>query len=99
MNSKILQVLAVIVEGLFSGKCDSCRNWRSCAERSEGRTASAGEDETRKENTPVCPVLHWLDGIRSEGPEAQKTSEGGALGDIVQTRPFHPISRVGNQDS
>ncbi len=100
MSSKILQVLAVIVEGLFSGKCDSCRNWRSCAaERSEGKTGSPDNDATRKENTLVCPVLHWLDGIGSHGSEGQKTSERGALGDIVQARPFHPISRVGNQDS
>ncbi len=89
MSRKILQVLAVIMEGLFSGKCDSCRSWKSCAERREGKTGSAG-DETSKENTLVCPVFHWLDGIRSDEPEGPKTSEGGAFGDIVQTRPFHP---------
>ncbi len=90
MNSKILQVLAVIVEGLFSGKCDSCRDWKSCAERRERKNGSPGDDKSRQKNTLICPVFHWLDGIRSDEPEGPKTSEGDAFGDIVQTRPFHP---------
>ncbi len=72
MNSKILQVLAVIVEGLFSGKCDSCRDWKTCAERRERKKGSPGNDESRQENTLICPVFHWLDGIRNDAPEDQK---------------------------
>ena len=61
MSRRIFRILEVIVEGLFSAKCDSCHYWRRCPALREPKPEWPGDaDANRKKNNPPCPVFDWL---------------------------------------
>lgn len=61
MSRKILRILEVIVEGLFTAKCDSCHYWKCCPAQREPRPEWPGKAQvSRNEKISLCPVFDWL---------------------------------------
>ncbi len=60
MSRKIFGIMEVMLEGLFSGKCDSCHYWKCCTAQREPKTEWVGQDLRVIEKIPLCPFFDWL---------------------------------------
>ncbi len=65
MDSKFSQLMAVVVEGLFAAKCESCKSF-GCCTGSNGTNGSGreGNGRSKDHHLPLCPVIKWVRNIR-----------------------------------
>ncbi len=63
MSKSILGVMEVMLEGLFSGKCDTCSYFNSCPAVKEPKPKSPKMPVLSSDNNHDCPVFRWLEEI------------------------------------